>query len=114
MEQLIGFPLSIVVILAFCLMWLNLHPESTLARGIAYLAGVMLIINVGFLLNIPVIAYTGSSSLMYLMFGLTFLSAFLLFLKGINVLTTKSFFIFLAGAIILSVVIGAIILVRLF
>lgn len=114
MEQLIGFPLSIVVILAFCLMWLNLHPESSLARGIAYLAGVMLIVNVGFLLNIPVIAYTGSSALMYLMFALTFLSAFLLFLKGINVLSTKLFFILLAGAIILFVVVAAIILVVLF
>ncbi len=114
MEQIVGFPLSIVVILAFSLMWCHLHPESSMARGIAYLAGVMLIVSVGFVLNVPVVAYTGSAALMYLVFAITFLSAFLLFLKGIDVLSTKRFFIFLGAALAVSGVVAAIILINIF
>ena len=114
MEQIVGFPLSIAVVLAFSLMWIHLHPESTLARGIAYLSGVMLIVSVGFVLNVPVVAYTGSAALMYLVFALTFLSAVLLFLKGIDVLGTKRFFILLGAAFAIAAIIAAIILIKVF
>ena len=105
MEILIGFPLSIALILVVSLLILHGNPESTLARGIAYLAGIMLTVSVGFTVNIFL-----PSSLYTLGIIATFVTAILLFVKAADFIKWKLFFILL-GIEIVAIIIATLLLI---
>ena len=103
MEILIGFPLSIVLILVISLLILHGNPESTLARGLAYLAGIMLIVSIGFTVNIFL-----PQNMSTLGIVVTFITAILFFVKAADFIKWKLFFILLgaeAVATVLAVII---------
>jgi len=100
METLIGFPVSIAVILGFSLMMLWMNPENTMARGIAYLAGIMLVVAIGFTVNIFL-----PQNMTYIALIATFVMAAIVFLKAIEVIKWKILFLLVgAEAIIVAVI----------
>lgn len=89
MEELFVFPVSMVMVLGFATMWYQSHPKSLLARGIAYLFGIMLILSAGMLTSILVISYVEDLFAPNIVAFVTIASAIALFLKSINKITIK-------------------------
>lgn len=99
METLIGFPASIALILAVSLMTVRINPENTTARSISYLAAVMLIVSVGFTINVFL-----QGNMVTLGLIATFTAAGIMFLKAIDVIKWKlSFILYGAEAIIVAI-----------
>lgn len=83
------FPLSMLIVLGFSTLWYQSHPQSLVARGIAYLFGVMLILSAGMIANIYVISYVENIFAPNIVYFAMIASAVILFLKAINKITVK-------------------------
>jgi len=97
MEEIFVFPMSMLIVTGFCTMWYQSHPKSLVARGIAYLFGIMLIISAGMLVTILTIAYIEDLFAPNIVGFVTAASAVIVFLKSINKISIKTLIILFAA-----------------